>query len=284
MTKNKISLYIGFSFVLLISVLILFIGSRRASYLEQFYTLYFEVDFLEGIKPGILIKYHSGVTVGEIVSVRLVNNKYILDAKVSKDLVLYKDSTRVFVKSFGLFGKTYIDISSSFHSFSQELYNSNDTIRVDKVVSMQETLKSISQYMQIPENDKYSPLEENLLNIKDMIFLLNKNLKGKNGLQLGTIISNRTMFVDNLSLYARNLALQVPHYAHRPVQLITDFDLQRISIIGLVQSIKESVDYKMKNISYWHDDHIYDFSNYYLISINKKLTEYIKTPYKIIYK
>jgi len=284
MTKNKISLYIGFSFVLLISVLILFIGSRRASYLDQFYTLYFEVDFLEGIKPGILIKYHSGVTVGEVVSVRLVNNKYILDAKVSKDLFLYKDSTRVFAKSFGLFGKTYIDISTSSHSFSQELYNSNDTILIDKVVSMQETLNSISEYMHKAENNKYSPLEENLLNIKGMISMINKDLHQNSRLVLSLINSNRLRFVDNTSLFARNLAFRILQYTNKPVQLITDFDIQRISIIGFVQSIKENANYKMKNMSYWHDDHIYDFSNYYLISINKKLTEYIKTPYKIIYK
>lgn len=285
--SDKLAEFIGVVIIILISVFIVYIGTWRAAYAKEFYNVVFEINFLEGVQPGMQIRYQGGVKIGEVVSIESNYSKHYLHAKIKNDFKIIKSGTKVSLRS-GSFGSAYLDISTIPEFFSAESYRSNDIIPVSEVVPFQHTLQNVSDAL-ANEDSTGSLLTKRVKDIRYMMYQLMVNkyaipseiryivrgvtsnvydffykVKKFNDELLGSV----SKMNDSLNNLANNLRNNIPKFRRTLDSLYsyTSYDPDRVS-----------------EKQYLHDEQLYYTILIRLNIIKKKTKEYKDAPYRLIF-
>lgn len=285
---GRLSAFVGVTFIIILSVVIIFLGSWRADYAEQFYPLTFKVNFLEGLTPKMKVRYQGGPVVGEIDYIESLTHEHFLHARIRKDFKIIKKGTSITIRSFGIMGQSYIDISSYAINFNNEAYEPGDVVSLEDITPDQVLLMEISNALKKEYSSGLTPLDRKLKDIQSMVSYLRKNdyfnpKKMKSSMDL--ITSKLYRSLDTLRIFSLNLYNQV--YAMNEVLTVTAENLRRSvpKVVRRVGATKDVFYYSGNSSDYnfLHDEFTYDTILMEIKIINDKLEQFKEEPHKIIY-
>jgi len=287
--KDKLAEFIGVTIIFVVSMVIVYIGTWQADYAKQFYSITFKINFLEGVRPGMKIRYQGGVVIGEVQSIESNYRDHYLHTIIKNDFKIIKYGTKISLKEQGSFGSNYINISTVPYYFSGETFEPGDIIEVAQIVPFQDTLNN---FYSLFKSEIYSDsvIAKRLKGIKYMLSeliwskkilpfevrnLVQTNLNGIQNILIQLQELNTKLFdsVEKMNVSLNNVAITLRH--NLPI------------ISNSMQKIYSYLQYSPhlgKEDQFLHDEQLYYSALMRLNIIKDKLREYKDFPYKLIFE
>jgi ABC-type transporter Mla subunit MlaD len=287
--QDKLARFIGVTFVIIIAISIIYIGSWQAAYAKQFYKVKFKINFLEGVQPGMKIRYQGGVIIGEIINIESNYQNHYLNAIIRNDFRIIKYGTKISLKEQGSFGGSYIDITTIPYFFSGEVYTSEDVIQISEIIPFQNTLNNFLKIFQ-SNTDEDSIIVNRLQDIRLMI---NKVVSSKEVLPsqlnqtLKNILSNASKVFYQVNDFNKNLYKRVDNLNTSLTKVANSLKVNLPIIRKKTNQIYLIVQYKPTKISenqFMHDEQLYYNFKLKLKHINSLVQNFKNYPYKLIFE
>lgn len=286
-SANRVAHIIGVVFIVFSSLLVVYIGSWRAAYAKQFYNVKFTINFLEGVSPGMKIRYQGGSVVGEILAIESDYHTHYLTGRIKKDFLISKRSSRVNLRQAGVFGQDYIDVYTFPVAFYDKFYEEGDIIPVDPITPRSVTIINLSKMLKSDEHHLI-PLGKKLIEIKNMIYKLRKNqyfISSEARYSILNAVNKTRKSIDTALIYGNSAYETVIDMDHTLTTLANNLRKNIPIMSRQVYGTKDFLSYQNSPqfSQFFHDEYLYSTILMRLRIINRKLKSFKAEPYRLIY-
>ncbi|MDH5718555.1 MAG: MCE family protein [Spirochaetia bacterium] len=290
--KSEASFWIGMVLLVFAGVGIGYIGSKRISYANEFYTLSFSINFLEDIRPGTKVRYQGGVIVGEITTIESGYQEHIAHAKIKKEFLVPKNNSHISLKTWGYFGGKFVNIEIIHDYIHGETYDEYSILKVEEVKNSAIVMNEIQNIFMKPDMTALSPLENKLTEVKAMTkyvagipYIQPKTMRSIIGSGAKKYREYVMEFKDFSIMFFEN----AEKFSETTKIVLNMINTRTTEYSKPVMNIKNNLFYENYSTvqgytNLWHDEDAYYYARAFSEYVKDKSVYFKNNPYQLIYR